>query len=254
MLKTELDSSKHQFAFYSADLSLILNQGNEIVVNDPTLCVRIKNIVRLKQGQQCVLFDTKQWAIIEIEALANKTVRAKIIALEQNPISTTSVVCLLPVLKREHFEQAIYAAVELGATKIQPIILEKIHRFWLGPKELTRMHNIVIAAAEQSKNFSFPSLEPACSLQQACDLLESETVTIYFDKQGLPLSSLCTTLTNERPKSLCLMVGPEGDITEEERIILKEHHFVFYRLTSTTLRSVQAFSLGLGVVRSLIGS
>ena len=45
-------------------------------------------------------------------------------------------------------------------------------------------------------------------------------------------------------------VGPEGDLTQEEKDYLKQQGFVFCRLTPTVLRARQAVALGLGILRS----
>ena len=47
-------------------------------------------------------------------------------------------------------------------------------------------------------------------------------------------------------------VGPEGDLTLEEKAYLKQLGFVFCALTPTVLRAQQAVALGLGVLRSYL--
>ncbi len=48
------------------------------------------------------------------------------------------------------------------------------------------------------------------------------------------------------------VIGPEGDLTKEEKAYLKEQGFLFCALTPTVLRAQQAVALGLGILRSYL--
>ncbi|HEB41963.1 MAG TPA: hypothetical protein ENI08_03015 [Candidatus Dependentiae bacterium] len=49
-----------------------------------------------------------------------------------------------------------------------------------------------------------------------------------------------------------LMVGSEGDLTEQEKEQPRETTFLFCALTPTVLRSSQAIALGSGIIRSIL--
>jgi 16S rRNA U1498 N3-methylase RsmE len=52
--------------------------------------------------------------------------------------------------------------------------------------------------------------------------------------------------------NILLLVGPEGDLTLEEKEIVRANKFIFCALTPTIMRAVQATGLAAGFVRSLL--
>jgi len=48
------------------------------------------------------------------------------------------------------------------------------------------------------------------------------------------------------------MIGPEGDLTAQEKELLKERGVQFLRLTPTILRAQQAVVVAMGIFRSLL--
>lgn len=60
-----------------------------------------------------------------------------------------------------------------------------------------------------------------------------------------------TTKMGKQVQELILMVGPEGDLIPEKKLLVHAG-FTFCSLTPTVLRSVQAIALGLGMFRSVL--
>jgi RsmE family RNA methyltransferase len=56
----------------------------------------------------------------------------------------------------------------------------------------------------------------------------------------------------KRAGATVLFVGPEGDLTDQEKVLLKQNGFIFCALTPTILRACEAIALGAGVVRSIL--
>ncbi len=150
------------------------------------------------------------------------------------------------MLKRDALEDALYACVELGANIVQLVFTEKVHRSWGGQKELERLQRIIIAAAEQSKNFAIPVLSEPVQLD-ALSFNVSDT-HILFEPSGGSLPEILETV--QKPKKLVLAIGPEADLSQREKNFLINNGFILCKLTSTILRARQAVVLGLGIFRS----
>ncbi len=131
---------------------------------------------------------------------------------------------MLPLLKREAFESALYTLCEMGATSIQPLITQKSRTNWDSEKDFARVLTTMRAAAGTK---------------------------IFFDPAGMPLKQMLS-LPMTGPLYGC--VGPEGGLTPEEKEHLKALGFVFCRLTPTVLRARQAVAVGLGILRSYCSS
>lgn len=119
-------------------------------------------------------------------------------------------------------------------------------------KEFERLHRIIVAAAEQSKNFCFPTLHPPVPLERSLNLLQEGDTFIHFDPTGLPMFAVAQQLKNAPQTRTFLMIGPEGDLTSEEQVLIKKHNAIFCALTPTVLRSVQALAIGAGLIRSIL--
>jgi 16S rRNA (uracil1498-N3)-methyltransferase len=243
----------HEFALY-VEPALFplcdLRIGNKIVVHNTEIIHRMCHVLRLQPGQSCMMFNREMHAEVTVVAYHSKKSGEFLVqALKENTRLKPSLVALLPILKREAFETACYNLVELGASIIQPIVTHKVQRSWGGVKEQERIHKIMIAAAEQSKNYAFPVFQAPIPFEQALTI--DAPVRLYCDPDGEPLINIAMMLRERTISCVACMIGPEGDLTMEEKNALRTQGFLFCALTPTILRSSQAMSLAVGAVRSL---
>jgi 16S rRNA (uracil1498-N3)-methyltransferase len=137
----------------------------------------------------------------------------------------------------------------MGVQRIVPLITDKIHKQYYNSRVHERMNAIAIAACEQSKNFFIPFIAEPSTLLSFLKTYNDCDQNIFCDPMGLLLRDYIKTL-NHGPSSLCLLVGPEGDLTNEEKKVVAAHGFISLALTETVLRSTDAVLVLLGVVRS----
>jgi 16S rRNA (uracil1498-N3)-methyltransferase len=246
--------NNHTFALFYSSLPLAnsWSAGCNITIIDQQLWHRITSVLRLSSGEHVVLFDAKQHLEIELnpETFKKKNIiHATVITINPNTPLTPTVILMLALLKKEAFETVAYLAAQIGATHLQPLITTKIQREWGKEKELARLTNIMIAAAEQSKNFVLPIIYEPVPLTQLDE--NSSTLTIFFEDTGTPLISIIKTITETKPQTIRLVFGPEGGLTSEEQHLLISKNFLSCALTQTTLRSQEAVAVGLGIIRSL---
>ncbi len=256
-MKKDISSSlSHDFAFYVDSFSNHINPysaGQKFEIKDLLLWSRISTVIRMKVGKECTFFDRKVHALCSIIDLSKKGfIEVLIISKSLNKTQSPCVTYAIPLLKKDAFEKALYALVEVGVTCIQPIVTEKTHRKKITEKEAKRYKKIIIAAAEQSKNFRFPVLEDILSLDDFIDSVDyKNSHCFYFDFLGNSLLQMIDSIKNKKVENIYLIAGPEGDLTLEEKEKVKDKGFYFTILTSTVLRSWQAISLSSGIFRSI---
>lgn len=247
-------NQKHQFALYIANLSAMtagLEKGQSFTIIDTDFVHRIIAILRLSVGQSFQVFDQKvQVFVTIIAAQKNKSVQMKIDEKQYNRVLEPGITFLLPLLKKESLETALYSLTEIGATQIQLVITQKSQQRWT-TKEQERAQKIIIAAAEQSKNFTFPQLVTPIELDKIFAQLNSSTCKIFFDPAGIPLSECLKQIKDAKPKQIVLAIGPEGDLMAAEKDQMRRKGFTFCALTPTVLRACQAAALSTGVIRSI---
>ena len=247
---------EHIFAFYWPKLSKILkaNVGPNFQFNldDESIVHRVNHVVRLSPGNSCILFDSHEHLVCTLVSCQVRQLSLIIQKRSCNKIVAPRITFLLPLLKREAFEQAIYSMVELGANAVQLVITQKMQRQWAGDKEFERISRIVHAAAEQSKNFAFPVIYPPLLLAGAADKLDKDSTKIFFDPSGCKIMDLIVSIKTSINPNLVFFVGPEGDCSCQEKIYLNQQGFIFCQLVPTILRAEQAVTVALGTFRSCI--
>lgn len=248
-------NESHEFALYFENLTKAVahkKQGDIFTIDDETVSHRIKNVLRLAVGDQCLLFDRAYSALVQIQEISKKKLAVEFIGIRAALSLAPRITILLPVLKREALSEALYACVELGANEIQLITTQKTHKAWATQeKELQHAQKIMIAAAEQSKNFAFPLLMAPMELSECVKKLPTAS-KIFFDPEGSSLFDTMTDLHREKSEHLILCLGPEGDLTQQEKKMLVENEFKLCALTPTVLRAQQALVVGLGSLRAVL--
>ena len=235
---------KHKFAFYVPDIST-----GTVELTNESLCHRMAQVIRLGVGDECMLFNREVHTQVTITKIDKKTITVDIGKLIPNQTFNPPIHFFLPLLKRESLEAAVYGLTELGATEIHLTVTQKSLQN-ISEKQLQRLEKIIIAAAEQSKNFSFPLLKAPISFTDAIKQLPNKMV--FFDPEGEPIERVLKQLDKNNDEPIGLWIGPEGDLTSQEKELLKEHNVKFSRLTPTVLRSFQAVLVGVGIIRSLM--
>lgn len=238
---------KHEFAFYCHDVSMLTrNEPGDITFISDELYHRFKHVVRIKPGEHVILFDkehTISFLFLRCEG-KNKIVgiwKDKKINSQISPMITF----ILPLLKIDALSDAVYSLTEVGITNIQLVSTQKTQTPCT-PKLLEKLERVAIAAAEQSKDFSYPTILPPVEL---ADWLKIPTVgkKFHFDVTGVPFSSWYSQINPQ--ENYYLLVGPEGDLTDDEKQLAKKAGFVTCLLTPTVLRSTRTISLVSGLFR-----
>ena len=243
---------EHEFALYMYELSqAVANQSDLIRIVDVPLMHRIVHVLRLQKDDTLVLFDQNIHVKATIVGIEKKAVVCALLQAEQNVVIAPHVTVWLPLLKREAFEESIYALVELGVNEVQLIHTAKEQRHWTGPKEMQRVHNIMVAAAEQSKNFAMTVVHEPRLLSELFPV-KNDAQGIFFDAQGEALLDVAARIQEAKNERYIICVGPEGDLLDAEKFLLQKASFIFTCLTPTVLRAQQAVAVGVGAVRSLL--
>jgi 16S rRNA (uracil1498-N3)-methyltransferase len=248
---------KHEFALFIESLSSVLQEkkaGGTIIFSDEKLVHRIANVLRLSIGDHCILFDRSTQIVVQVAGLEKKRVSMMVQSVRKTIILQPTITFLLPLLKRDDYESSLYALTEVGVNEIQLVFTQKTAHQWAGARDKERAERILIAAAEQSKNFSYPQLQEPISLETALKKYATASTKVFFDPEGKKMFDVMHMIHNSKVNNVVLLVGPEGDLNVEEKKIVQVNGFIFCALTPTIMRAVQAASLGAGFVRSLLVS
>tara|TARA_Y100001970_G_C14060320_1_gene763824 strand:- start:655 stop:1089 length:435 start_codon:yes stop_codon:yes gene_type:complete len=141
----------------------------------------------------------------------------------------------------------IQKATELGVTKFLPIIFDRTIVRKVKPE---RLEKIIIEATEQSNRLSPPSLENPQNLKNFLKKNENKINLIFTD---LNTKNKKIELDKNTKKPLCVIIGPEGDFSENEReAILNFKNVKSLRINENILRSETAAISSLSILSYII--
>lgn len=242
-------NQKHQFAiFYDFLNDIRVNQFLEIL--EEALYHRLIRVLRLTVDDTIILFNNDLNIFAKIIQINRKSIILQVLQVNVTKALTPKITILISFLKKDAFQEAIYFSTELGANVIQPIVTQKTYSRKFDSKEYAKLKKVIINAAEVSKNYKLPELKEPISIEEFLNKdCNVNSIKIFFDPNGIWLPMFL----NEYSKSstdFCLMIGPEGDLTPDEKQLLKSKDFIFCRLTPTILRAPIAIALAIGIFRS----
>ena len=148
-------------------------------------------------------------------------------------------------IKSNYFNFMIQKATELGVTKFLPIIFD---RTIVRKINKERLEKVIIEAAEQSNRINVPSIEDPQSLKY---FLSNEKMDLIFTDLNSQNKKLNLEKLTSNPS--CVIIGPEGDFSEEERKqILAFEGVQPIKINENILRSETAVISALSIVNYTI--
>jgi 16S rRNA (uracil1498-N3)-methyltransferase len=165
--------------------------------------------------------------------------------------SPVRITLLQGVSRNDRMDACIQKSTELGVNEIIPIICERT-TFKLkdnrSDKKIAHWNQIITSACEQSGRCELPILKPIISFQQA--LHEGNTGCKFVldpdSKEGLKN-------VNKPGDDICILVGPEGGLTQNEIEIASDMSFTGIQLGPRILRTETAGPACIAAMQTLWG-
>lgn len=224
------------------------------VIDLPDNIVRHLNVLRLKNGENIVLFNGNGKAyparLLELE---KRRACAEILAEETaNHESPLKITLIQSVSSGERMDFTLQKSVELGVAEIQPVISERCVVRLNGEradKRVGRWQDIVISACEQSGRNVVPKVLPLMTYQEALQRLPAHPTKLLMSLNR------AQTLKQIQPASdgLIFMVGPEGGWTDKEEQQAFDAGFQSVTLGPRILRTETASLAAIAAMQTLWG-
>lgn len=206
-------------------------------ISDREIYNQIKNVLRLKIGEQIILGDGKgREALAEITDFGKHGAGINILRVEANQSEPEmKPILYLAVLKKENFELAAAKAVEAGVAEIIPIITARTVKTNL---RVDRLEKIVREAAEQSGRGILPMVGKLMKIEEAVAHAARNDLNLFFEISANKFNQ--RLLAVNMGKSAGIFIGPEGGWDDEEIKIAQEKNFQIVSLGKLTLRAETA--------------
>lgn len=195
----------------------------------------VVQVLRMKVGEKLNLTDGKGtvWSALITEA-HKKHCKVEIAASIFKERRSKNVTIAISLLKNPNrFEWFLEKATEIGVTEIIPLVCERTEKEKF---RVERMRGIVISALLQSQQCWLPLLHTPQKFVQTISLSGYQTKLIAhcipeFRYRATDYMSSQSTI---------ILIGPEGDFTNEETELALQHGFIPVSLGENRLRSETA--------------
>ena len=192
----------------------------------------LSKVMRVNIGEKFSLFNQSGEWEAKIAKIIKGVVEFSITKKIRSNTNEKEIWLAFAPIKLNYLNLMIQKATELGVTKFIPILTERTIVRKINEK---RVNKIIIEASEQSNRLKVPQLEEIVKLD---DFLK------FNQKTNIIFGDLNTNNNNLNIKStepLCILIGPEGDFTTQEREkILKLKNIIPLKINENILRSETA--------------
>lgn len=195
-------------------------------------------VLRTKAGHFVALFNAQDGEFQgEVLAVDKKSVQILLAdTATAKPESLYPVHIGLGLSRGERMDYAVQKATELGVTEITPLFTEHSEvklNDERAEKRTLHWQKIAINACEQSGRCTIPTIHLPVALNSWLEQVPAG--------QGFMLDHLGSSgFTAERPEATFLLIGPEGGISDEEKMLASEAGFQSVRLGPRVLRTETA--------------
>ena len=225
--------------FYSKSLSLNLTDKL-----DKSQSHYVSKVMRLKEKEVFSIFNSSGEWEAKILNITKSIVEFNVTKQLRHKENTKDLWLAFSPIKSNYFNFMIQKATELGVTKFLPIIFE---RTIVRKINKERLEKVIIEAAEQSNRITVPSIEDPQKLKS---FLNNDMDLIFTDLNTTNTKIDIKKLTT---KPTCVIIGPEGDFSEEEREeILKFNGVQPIKINENILRSETAVISALSIINYAI--
>ena len=225
--------------FYSKSLSLNLTDKL-----NKSQSYYVSKVMRLKEKEVFSLFNSSGEWEAKISNITKSIVEFNVTKQLRHKENTKDLWLAFSPIKSNYFNFMIQKATELGVTKFLPIIFE---RTIVRKINKERLEKVIIEAAEQSNRITVPSIEDPQKLKS---FLNNDMDLIFTD---LNTANTKIDLTKLTTKPTCVIIGPEGDFSEQEREeILKFNGVQSVKINENILRSETAVISALSIINYAI--
>ena len=226
--------------FFSKGLSLNLTDKL-----DKSQSHYISKVMRIKENEIFSLFNSNgEWEakILTISKTLVEFSVTKQLRQKENP---KELWLAFSPIKSNYSNFMIQKATELGVTKFFPIIFD---RSIVRKINKERLEKVIIEAAEQSNRIQVPKIENCQSLK---NFISSNDVDIILTDINTNNKLVDKNKLTKNPT--CIIVGPEGDFSESERVqILSYNSVQAIKINENILRSETAVISALSIINYII--
>ena len=204
---------------------------------------QIKNVLRMKVGEQVSFFCNFSEAIYEIKKIDKAVISLSLIKDVAVKKNNREIILFPAVIKKDKLEWVVQKAVELGVTKIIPVISARSEKKDIN---LNRLNKISIEASEQCGRQDLVEIYQPIKFKDALKQVKGWSFLANFD--GDNFIDCLKLIKKDKTKPINIFIGPEGGFVEVEIELAKKNNIKIISFGDNILRSETAALVGLTLI------
>tara|TARA_B100001057_G_scaffold450136_1_gene491925 strand:- start:316 stop:1017 length:702 start_codon:yes stop_codon:yes gene_type:complete len=205
----------------------------------------LAKVMRVKENEFFSLFNENGEWKAKVLKISKGIIEFKIVKQLRKKESSKELWLAFSPIKSNYQNFMIQKATELGVTKFLPIIF---NRTVVRKINNERFKKIVIEASEQSNRLNVPDIEKAQNLK---NFLNSNSMDLIFTDLNSDNKKIDKSKLTDKP--ICIIIGPEGDFSEAERVeVLSFKGVQALRINENILRSETAVISAISIINYVI--
>lgn len=210
-------------------------EGNQVTISDEEQQHIIK-VLRMKEGEAIHVTDGKGNLASGTLMIEGKKANLSVDEIKNNlpDFQPKLHIAIAPTKNIDRIEFFIEKAVEMGISEVTILQTEKTERKNLNIDKLRKQ---AIAASKQSLRFHFPIINDSIKIPDFLKTITPDSTFVAHCHENLHRIGL-----KEIPKAeqITFLIGPEGDFSEKEILLLAGHDVKAVSLGNQRLRTETA--------------
>ena len=178
----------------------------------------LKDVMRLKEGGAFSVFNNQgEWSAC-VQDYEKKSTKIKILEKLRDKKNEQNIWLAFTPIKQNPLNFIIQKGTELGVQKFIPILSE---RTVVKDINIERVKKIIIESSEQSNRISVPEINKLENIKNFLISFPKKGCLVFCDI-NCDKSDLKNILSKKDIGPICVLIGPEGDFSENERKLIVE--------------------------------
>lgn len=236
-------------------------QSGEQLELPPEVARHVRQVLRLRDGAEVVLFDGRGGEFVaQLQAAGRTSVLARVgqhRAIERE--SPLGITLLQGIARGERMDFVVQKATELGAQRIVPVMMARcVVQLGAERADRRREHWLAVAASacEQCGRNRLPLISEPITLAAACNAASADSLRWLLDPEAdIALrEALAAAAGAASPvRNITLLIGPEGGLEPQEQQLAIQAGFRAVRFGPRILRTETAALASIAALQCLVG-
>ena len=234
--------------FFVDDLLRKVGSSYEFDSDDAQHAIRV---LRMSAGEVFMLSDGQgKWSKVKIFAVKKKSLEVEVIETGiQDPLEVSfTVVQALP--KGDRLKESIELLTEGGVDTIIPWSAQR--SIGKAEKGVEKLQVTAREASKQSRRLFIPDVTDLANTSKVVELIPQHDLVLVFHESAKSKVSEILTRKYFDSRSVMIIIGPEGGITDEELELFKSAGAKVALMGRPILRSAHAGLAAMSAVNALI--